>query len=151
MTPAVTHNIIMLLMWKVKVCFPYQILIRRFFSTKKYLCFSNFWMKTCCGYSLEASLMSTHSICFPQEIRKLFTWYPLLSRPMNDAFFYALPHTLSFCYAQHMLLIQKVRVCFAYQILIRRFFNQELSIFFLISWWKHMLWVLIRSILPRRF
>ena len=27
--------------------------------------------------------MSTHIICFRREIRKLFTWYPLLSRPMN--------------------------------------------------------------------
>ena len=26
--------------------------------------------------------MSTHNICFRREIRKLFTWYPLLSRPM---------------------------------------------------------------------
>ena len=26
--------------------------------------------------------MSTHNICFCREIRKLFTWYPLLSRPM---------------------------------------------------------------------
>ena len=27
--------------------------------------------------------MSTHNICFRWEIRKLFTWYPLLSRPMS--------------------------------------------------------------------
>ena len=26
--------------------------------------------------------MSTHNICFHREIRKIFTWYPLLSRPM---------------------------------------------------------------------
>ena len=26
--------------------------------------------------------MSTHNICFSGEIRKIFTWYPLLSRPM---------------------------------------------------------------------
>ena len=26
--------------------------------------------------------MSTHNICFHQEIRKLLSWYPLLSRPM---------------------------------------------------------------------
>ena len=31
----------------------------------------------------EALLMSTHNICFCREIRKLFTWYPLLSRPMD--------------------------------------------------------------------
>ena len=30
----------------------------------------------------EALLMSTHNICFRREIRKLFTLYPLLSRPM---------------------------------------------------------------------
>ena len=30
----------------------------------------------------EALLMSTHNICFCEEIRKIFTWYPLLSRPM---------------------------------------------------------------------
>ena len=28
--------------------------------------------------------MSTHNICFRGEIRKIFTGYPLLSRPMND-------------------------------------------------------------------
>ena len=27
--------------------------------------------------------MSTHNICFRRGIRKLFTWYPLLSRPMT--------------------------------------------------------------------
>ena len=27
--------------------------------------------------------MSTHSICFRREIRKIFTGYPPLSRPMN--------------------------------------------------------------------
>ena len=27
--------------------------------------------------------MSTHSICFSGEIRKIFTLYPLLSRPMH--------------------------------------------------------------------
>ena len=30
----------------------------------------------------EALLMSTHNICFCREIRKLLSWYPLLSRPM---------------------------------------------------------------------
>ena len=30
----------------------------------------------------EALLMSTHNICFRGEIRKIFTGYPLLSRPM---------------------------------------------------------------------
>ena len=28
--------------------------------------------------------MSTHNICFHPVIRKLFTSYPLLSRPMNE-------------------------------------------------------------------
>ena len=27
--------------------------------------------------------MSTHNICFHREIRKIFTGYPLLSRPMT--------------------------------------------------------------------
>ena len=30
----------------------------------------------------EALLMSTQNVCFLWEIRKLFTWYPLLSRPI---------------------------------------------------------------------
>ena len=37
-------------------------------------------------YSLvltEVLLMSTHNICFCWEIKKLLTWYPLLSRPMQ--------------------------------------------------------------------
>ena len=40
----------------------------------------------CCGYSLEVPRRGTsneyHNVCFHQEIRKLFTWYPFLSRPM---------------------------------------------------------------------
>ena len=43
----------------------------------------------CCGYSLEAPcrgiLMSTHNICFHEEIRKTFTctlWYAILCRAM---------------------------------------------------------------------
>ena len=28
--------------------------------------------------------MSTHNICFLREIRKLFSWYPFLSRPMCE-------------------------------------------------------------------
>ena len=36
-------------------------------------------MKTCCGYSLEAP---QRNLCFRQEITKLFSWYPLSSRPM---------------------------------------------------------------------
>ena len=28
-------------------------------------------------------LMSTHNICFCGEIRKIFSWHPLLSRPMH--------------------------------------------------------------------
>ena len=28
--------------------------------------------------------MSTHNICFPGEIRKIFTGYPPLSRPMHN-------------------------------------------------------------------
>ena len=31
----------------------------------------------------EALLISTHNICFRREVRKLFTWYPFLSRPMR--------------------------------------------------------------------
>ena len=56
-------------------------------STKKYLYFSYFSTKT---YPValkkrlaEALLMSTHNIRFRWEIRKLVTWYPLLSRPMK--------------------------------------------------------------------
>ena len=33
--------------------------------------------------------MSTHNICFLQGIRKLLTWYPLLSRPMTCAHYFA--------------------------------------------------------------
>ena len=40
------------------------------FSIKNYWIFSYF-------------LMNTHNICFCGEIRKLFTWCPLLSRPMS--------------------------------------------------------------------
>ena len=28
--------------------------------------------------------MSTHNICFHGDIRKIITWYPLLSRPMYE-------------------------------------------------------------------
>ena len=32
---------------------------------------------------LEALLMSTHNMHFLGEIRKIFTWYPLLCRPIE--------------------------------------------------------------------
>ena len=33
--------------------------------------------------------MSTHNVCFCRVIRKLFTWYPLLSRPMVMSSYYS--------------------------------------------------------------
>ena len=33
----------------------------------------------------EALLMSTHNICFRGEIRKIFTGYPPLARPMRSS------------------------------------------------------------------
>ena len=56
-----------------------------FFFNPKVMQFFLFLHKNIyCGYSLEApQLISTHNICFRGEVRKMFTWYPLLSRPMN--------------------------------------------------------------------
>ena len=64
-----------------------------FFSTKKYVPvhFSNSLTKTCCGYSLEVPHWGTSNEysqhTFSLWHKKLFTWYPLLSRPVF-AFFY---------------------------------------------------------------
>ena len=48
-----------------------------YFSTKTYVVGTH-WKRLS-----KALLMSTHNICFHGEIRKIFTWYPLLSRPMH--------------------------------------------------------------------
>ena len=57
------------------------------FSAKKYYFFLFLHKNICSGYSIEALiealLMSTHNICFHGEIRKIFTYYPLLSRAMG--------------------------------------------------------------------
>ena len=57
------------------------------FSTQKYLYFFLFLNKNiCCGYSLEAPQCGTSNEyplhMFSSELRKPFTWYSLLSRPM---------------------------------------------------------------------
>ena len=59
-------------------------LVKALFSIQKYWCFSDFSTKTYVEviYVVEALLMSTHNICFRGEIRKIFTGYPPLSRPM---------------------------------------------------------------------
>ena len=66
-------------------------LVKALFSIQKYGYFSYFSMKTCCGTHqkrlAEALLMSTHSICFHGEIRKIYTRYPPLSRPMPQHIF----------------------------------------------------------------
>ena len=46
-----------------------------YFSTKTYV------VGTHQKHPGEALLMSTHNICFCGEIRQIFAWYPLLSRP----------------------------------------------------------------------
>ena len=46
-----------------------------YFSTKIYVVGTH---QKCLG---EALLIGTHNICFHMEIRKIFTWYPFLSRP----------------------------------------------------------------------
>ena len=66
----------------------YIALDKTLFSTKKYLYFSYTPTKTYVEGThqkrlAEALLMSTHNTCFRREIRKLVTWYPLLSRPMG--------------------------------------------------------------------
>ena len=51
----------------------------------------------------EALLMSIHNVCFCGEIRKIFTWYPLLSRPGIDKkkylHVYLIPLYLELCKA----------------------------------------------------
>ena len=69
--------------------------------------------------------MSTHNICFCWEIRKLFTWYPLLSRHMDypqDMFWYkksqiftksiGLPGAVMAGVSQNKWNIMKIRFCF---------------------------------------
>ena len=84
-----------MLSWKNKkilICYGIA-LDKALFSAKKNLYFSYFSTKTYLvgthqkplGESIslgEALLMSTLNICFCWERRKLFSWYPLLSRPM---------------------------------------------------------------------
>ena len=45
--------------------------------------------------------MSTHNMCFRGEIRKVFTGYPLVSRPMQSL------HAVSFC-----MLFGRLRIFF---------------------------------------
>ena len=68
--------------------------------------------------------MKTHKICFCGEIRKIFIWLLLLPGPMHTTFTIAPDKAL---------------------------FQPKCIHIFLISSWKHMLWVLIRSALERRF
>ena len=44
-----------------------------------------------CSPTDEALLMSTHNICFCREIRKIFTRYPPLTRPMHTPLSIPLP------------------------------------------------------------
>ena len=58
-----------------------------FFFNSKVLIFSYFFTKTYVvgihwKHLIEALLMSTHNICFRGEVRKIFTWYPPLSKPI---------------------------------------------------------------------
>ena len=69
------------------MCVLYIALDKMLFSIQKYW-FFYFSIKTYVESThykrlAEALLMSTHNICFHGEIRQIFTWYPLLSRPMN--------------------------------------------------------------------
>ena len=48
--------------------------------------------------------MSTHNICFHQEIRKLYTWYPLLSRPVIPGFDTCTIYCVSFLDAYNLFM-----------------------------------------------
>ena len=58
-----------------------------FFNPKVLTFFLFLHENICCGYSLEAPHRGIsneyHNICFRGEIRKIFTGYPPLSRPMD--------------------------------------------------------------------
>ena len=82
--------------WKDKTIYPRHTsyarginiaLVKVLFSIQKYSYFSYFSTKTYVvgthqKHLAEALLLSTHNICFCGEIRKIFTRYPPLSRPM---------------------------------------------------------------------
>ena len=72
--------------------------------------------------------MGTHNLCFRAEIRKIITWYPLLSRPMLN----------------HHLFILHINNIIAPD----RWWSPHNI--FPTSPWKHLLWVLIRSASVRR-
>ena len=67
-------------------CFIYNIWSESFSTPKYWYSFLFLHENICCGYSLEVpwwgTSKSTHNICFCGEIRKMFTWYPLGSRPI---------------------------------------------------------------------
>ena len=70
--------------------------------------------------------MSTHNICFRREIRKIFTGYPPLSRPMplhillletdkiNALIFYPVPLHMCAVWYKHMQFSLHVHKCFNY-------------------------------------
>ena len=136
-----------------------------FFSAEQYwYSFLFLSQKLCCGYLLEvALLMSTHNIRFRGEIRKKYTWQPLLSRarytsdmmtsmPGKSNWYCRkyLTHLFSHislstsCYSvKHPCSIQQLR----YQdnsIIAPDKTNSQIN-FVLISSWTYRLWVLIRS------
>ena len=65
--------------------YPY-LQIQNFFNQKLLIFFLFLNENICCGYSLEVPWLGSsneyHSICFCQEIRKIFSQYPLLSVDM---------------------------------------------------------------------
>ena len=79
------------------------LLIRRLFQPKISIFFLFLDKNICYGYSLEVLLMSTHNICFRREIRKLFIWYPLLSRPMMSVLKFEQAH-FNTCWSVYQLM-----------------------------------------------
>ena len=91
-------------------------LLKALFSVQKYWYFSYFSTKTYIvgthqKHLGEALLMSTHNICFRGEIRKIITWYALLSRPMKEMIreeVFEL-HIATLTYASHPTSLYKAR------------------------------------------
>ena len=80
---------------------------------------------------LGALVMSTHSICFPEEIRKIFIWLLLLSRGMCS-----LPFKTSWSSYWHSVWQDSA---------LWHFFLSKKYMYLYFSPGKQMLWVLIKS------
>ena len=99
--------------------------------------------------------MSTHNICFCGKIRKVFTWYPFLSRPMSkywDRQTWAnsvdpdhMPQNAASDQGLHCLPLSPTGVFFVL------FLQPKIVGIFLISLDKQMLWYSLEARLPLIF